>query len=316
MNLDEDQGVVDAPVLDDAAVTPPTDMPANPLTENTENEAQEGEKLDLENIEVEPDPEPVIEPPKFWSEKAKDVWDKLPPEAAAEIAKRETEQAGYIARKEAEAQQAKQSALIEAREALANTLYENAWTLEQLAPPPRLNNPDRSWLFSNDPGLIAQYQQLKAIDDDLIAEHQTVMQQVQQMRHQAKVMEEAETAQTAQAETEAILEAFPVLANPQSEEATSLLNGLTKVALELGYERGALVDANANDLKAISTAKTWKEKADKWDKAQANAKMAWARKHKTPASVSPNGQQQGPATSVADAEMSRLKAAYPTTFQR
>jgi hypothetical protein len=321
MNLDENQGVDGVSVSDDTSVAAPIDANGEDVISEEAEKAFDPDSIELEEADIEKEEEPDIPLPKFWKEDKKDAWAALPKSAKEEVARQIAESASYATRKETEAKHARADAYKEAQTAYVQELQANAWTLEQLFPPPQVVQPDQSLLYG-DANEQALYHRQKAQADAMMDSHQQVGSRIADMRAQAQAIETAHEQQERQATAQEIIEIFPELADGQSEAAQGLLNRLENAALKAGYPREILSDAGPADFKAfkyvadlIDENAKLKADSDKLNELRNKAKMKFARSFKkTPGQVPGQSSQSNGAE--GDPNLERQKALYPSLFGR
>jgi hypothetical protein len=298
---DESEAVVDLTTADD--------------TNGEQGAAEEGEEkpeTDPEAVEVEPEEVEPVPPPQWWSDEDKAKWADTPKDIQDVVLRREQERDAHINKIGAKAKHAEKDAYEKASGEYATELARNAWLVEQMFPAPQVEQPDMALLYGSLEEQ-AEYHRQKARSDQLLAQHSQVQQTVMSMRAEAQATIDALKSQDRQAEFSAIVDAFPVLADVNSEPAKALLSNLTQTAAELGYSAETLIEATSTDFKAIETAAKWKAGYDKWEKAQKDAKMKHARLFKTPAAI---GGSNKVSPKGGNPETQMLKELYPTNFNR
>lgn len=217
-----------------------------------------GEEVEGDTGEQEGEPdEPAIAAPASLTADEKAAFAQLPPEAQEFVSSLETrrnQNVQEVTTKAAEAQrraeEAEQQADIKARQVYAQQLKQFA---DALAP----QMPDRSQ-YSDMPtfnAAMARYEQA-------MANHQTLVEEVEGMQTEATAQEEQAFIQQRDREMMAI----PEIANPETRQA--YIERAMSVADELGYDKAELVKGmTASDFKALAKVADLKEKADKYDAA-------------------------------------------------
>lgn len=208
------------------------------------------------------EPDTAIDPPSSWDKEAKGLFSQLPPELQTVVADREAQRDKQVfaaseraaeAQRQATAQVAAQTA--EAQQFFAQQLesFANAY----LPPEP---NP-------------AHYQDMQSYGlakerwNQDRAQHQQLMQQVQGIRSQAEQQAQADQIAMLQADAQRVMVELPEL----SDQAAygKLVQELTPIAKELGYDDQRISQAWPSDVLAMKKVANYKSKADKWDALQA-----------------------------------------------
>lgn len=296
-HLDEDEETEGEEPTEDEDSEPETDEDAE--TDEDEEEADE-EGEDEEDGEDEPE-SPAIDPPASLTAEEKAQWAQLPQEAQ-QFAK------AFASRRDSEVQQGLEKARTAQQESertaagrVAEAERLHAEQLAQIASAYAPREPDHRLIDQNPQAYMAQ----KARYDAAKAQHDEFMQQVQAFHHGATQQQEQLEQQAMQQMWADVKAELPEAADPQ--QWTELMSNLTPLAVELGYPKELLPDANPQDIRAIKRASEWKAKADKWDALQTR-KMSKVRSAKGK-SAKPNAAQplgSGKARAKAKAQ-ARLK---------
>jgi hypothetical protein len=228
--------------------------PADPEAEQPEAEAE-----DETDIEEEADDLPPIDAPVSWDAEAKEKFAELPRDVQEYVAKREGERERFVQSKSQEAARAKQEALQQATNELAQIEQAYSQHFQQLAEnlQPQRPNPV---LLQHDP--VAFYAQ-QAAYEEAVAQQRQLQQRSHEYAQQAQArQQQLEQAQMAE-EHRIIVEQFPEYADPTM--GPKLQQELSAVARELGYPPELIAQARAADIIAMKKVADLKAKADKYD---------------------------------------------------
>jgi hypothetical protein len=233
-----------------------------PDEQNTGTEPEQGEdqsEPDQQQDEIEP--EAAIDAPVSWNKEAKEKFAQLPPDMQTFLAQQDAQRNRQVQDVTTRAKEAQHQAAAEAAQQVANSQQLYAQQLEMVAAsflPPEPNP--------------AQFQDMQSFAhakfqyDQAHAQHQQLMQHAQQIRSQA----DQQTQQYAQ---EAILrDARNVALDlPEVRDATAyqqLVQDLTPIARELGYDDQRIAQAWPSDVLAMRRVAEYKADAQKWRQLQ------------------------------------------------
>jgi hypothetical protein len=227
--------------------------------EGDEPEAEDGDTEDEQDDEPEA---PAIEPPASLTADEKAAFAQLPPEAQRlmnDVEARRNTQVQQATTKAAEAQREAQAS---AAQAAAATKADYAQRFAAFASVYAPQAPDPRLAEVNPQAYIAQEAQYRAAS----AQHNDIVQQIQAMKAEADQHFQAQEAEWTQAQI-AELSKVAEWANPETRPA--FYARLSPVGEALGYSAEDMAQAGAADILALKTAADWKDKAAKWDAAQA-----------------------------------------------
>jgi hypothetical protein len=287
------EAVADAPVLDDAngATADQTNAPLDPASMYPEDakepdagdepEQSDDEPVDDDQTDEVDEPEAAIDPPVSWDKEAKAKFAQLPPDMQAFLAEQDAHrnrQVTDVTTRAAEAQRQAQAEL-QANVAESQQYYAQQVELvaQQFLPPepnPAQFQDMQSYLYAKD-----QYGQA-------LAQHQQLMQHASQIRSQAEQQLQQQQIQMLQQDAKRVSIELPEL-NDQTQYQ-QLVQDLTPIAKELGYDDERIAQAWPSDILAMKRVKGWKDKASKWDSLQAR-KMEGVRSAKALPKVSAPG---------------------------
>lgn len=287
----DDVRELDMDNMDDAAQALADVMNNETLPEDDEPEAEadddadEGEEDGQD--EGEPD-EPAIAPPASLTAEEKERFLALPQEAQEVIAEVEARRNKDVQEGLSKARTAQQQAEAIAAETQATAKQE---ALEQihrfaLAYAPQAPDPQLAY---QDP---YAYNQQKAIYDAEFGQHQQLLHQIQnEYAGVSSTIAKAEQ-EALQADAMACLDELPELRD--ATQVNALLERLTPIAKELGYDDKRIAQAMPSDIRAMKRAADWKAKAAKYDELQ-RTKMTAVRSAKTATPGVPQSRNAGKA---------------------
>lgn len=309
-----DTAVADAPVVEqtNGATADQTNAPIDPASlypedarEESQDPGDEPEQADEQPVDEDPtddedEPEAAIDPPVSWDKEAKEKFAKLPPDMQAFLAEQDAHrnrQVTDVTTRAAEAQRQAQADL-EARVAESQQYYAQQVELvaQQFLPPepnPAQYQDMQSYLLAKD-----QYGQA-------LAQHQQLMQHAAQIRSQAEQQAQQQQQQMILQDARRVSVELPELTDQTAY--SQLVQDLTPIAKELGYDDERIAQAWPSDILAMKRVKGWKDKASKWDSLQAR-KMEGVRAAKTLPKVSAPG-AAGAAAKAANVPIA--KQLYP-----
>lgn len=254
--------------------------------ENTLQQEQDDVDSNSEVTEVEA--ETPIDPPVSWNKEAKERFSQLPPDMQVFVSEQEAHRNRQVTEVTTRAAEAQREAQAQVAAQQAETQQYFAQQLEAVANaylPPEPNPAH----FQD----MQSYGLAKEQWGQNVAQHQQLMQHAQGLRQQA------EQVATQMQQQELVKDARRVMADlPELQDTTqyqTLVQELTPIAKELGYDDERIAQAWPSDVLAMKRVAAYKSKAEKWDKLQAQ-KMASVRQAKAmPKVMQPGaggGQQQ------------------------
>lgn len=284
---------------------PLDDVPLDPNEEEEEptEHGDEPEEAEAEP-EAEPEPEaPAIEPPVSWSKEDKAVFQSLPPETQAIIARRETERDKFVQTKAQEAANTRQAVEREALQAIQKLQSAAAEKLQRYAQQFDAQEPDVRLLQTGSEEHRALFYQQEAAYRQNLAQRQAAQQDAQ---HAAQLAEQAEAqanAATAQQEQQLLQTQFPEWFDPV--EGPKLQQNLQSIGLAIGYSPEQMREARATDILALKMTAEWKADSDAYRKLM-QGKMATVRAAKQLPKVTRPGVAQAPGAGRAQAREDAL----------
>ncbi len=309
--------VAEAPVTDGAAtdLNPndpsslyPDDAPREDAEEVNPSGVENTSQEEGEGVEPAPDPEAelveAIDPPVSWDKEAKEKFSQLPPDMQAFVAEQEAhrnKQVQQVTTRAAEAQRQAQEAVAaqtaEAQQYFAQQL--EAVVYANLPPEP---NP-------------AHYQDMQSYGlakeawSQQVNQQRGLLEQAQGMRTQAEQVAQKQQQAALIQDAKRVMVELPELND--SGQYQQLVQDLTPIAKELGYDDERIAQAWPSDVLAMKRVQALKAKADKWDKLQAQ-KMASVRQAK----ALPRVMQPGAAGQAQSKPKSDLEILYPDDVRR
>jgi hypothetical protein len=308
-----DTAVADAPVLDDAngATADQTNAPIDPASMYPEDAREpqdpgdEPEQTDDQPVDEDPiddvdEPEAAIDPPVSWDKEAKAKFAQLPPDMQAFLAEQDAHRNRQVTDVTTRAAEAQRQAQAELQANVAESQQYYAQQVELVAKqflPPEPNPAQYSDMGA--------YQRDRYAYDQAVAQHRQLMQHVQDVRAQSEQQLSQQQQQMIIQDAKRVSIELPEL-NDQTQY-TQLVQDLTPIAKELGYDDERIAQAWPSDILAMKRVKGWKDKASKWDSLQAR-KMEGVRSAKSLPKVSAPG---AAGTAARAAPVPIAKQLYP-----
>lgn len=246
------------------------DIDISDITADTEADVEPGEDADADadvDTEDADDGEPEAEAvpaPTSWSKEDAKVWETLPPEAQAIVARREQERDRFV--REAGRRAAEVKAQVEngAREIVARQAEEHSIALQAYAQRFMPQAPDQRLLYTGNPDDVLAYQRQDAAYRAAAAQQQELQQAIAQAQQQARAAREQAYQEDIRVETERLQEQLPDWFDPSA--GPKLKADLQSIGAELGYPAELMAQASATDIIALKKALDWKAKAEKFDR--------------------------------------------------
>ena len=236
------------------------DLPAE--EEEADDGEEEGEEDEVEPVLVEKAPLPAS-----WSKEDAKVWETLPPDAQAVVARREAERDKYVRKVGFEASQTRQQVETQAREVIAQLHDNHAQALavyaQQFTPQP----PDQRLLYTGNPDDVLTYQRQDAAYRAGADQQQQLHQQIAQVQQQANLARTQAQQAERGSDAQRLKEQLPEWFDPS--EGPKLQTELQSIGAELGYPVELMAEASSTDILALKKAAEWRAKADKLDKLMA-----------------------------------------------
>lgn len=254
--------------------------------EGEDDAAPEGEQPDdAAEADTDDEPEtPAIEPPVSWKAEDKEVFAKLPPEAQAIIAKRESERDKAVQSKATEAAEARRNAAL-AEEAIGHMQTQYAANLQHFLASDMPAEPDEGLLNDDPVEYLRQDRQYR----NALAQRAQAQQQIEAVAsHQAQRATQAEQAERAE-QARILAEHLPEWADPVA--GPKLAADITAFATAHGYAPEQLNQAGATDVMFLHQAMGWKAKAEKFDKTMSEKMTAVRAAKELPKVTRPNAAQ-------------------------
>lgn len=254
-----------------------------PLDDDVEGDEPEAEAESEDNAADEPSE--AIKPPVSLKKEQQAAFKQLAetaPELAKAWAESEAQRNEQVRAKTTEAAEATRNATTRAQAEVAAVARQYAAELEVYAEAFRPAEPDLALLAQNPQAYIQQ----KALFDQMSAQHQALMQQVNAARGQAGNLDQAAIQDKVQAEQARLRTEWPEILDPAKQ--ADLWKGVQATGEAMGFTAETLSNANAAEMLALKTASDWKAKADRWDAFQAS-KMNKVRAAKTLPRVQTSG---------------------------
>lgn len=233
--------------------------------EPEEEEPEEGPVEDQPEIlpeedepEVEADDVPPIKPPASWNTEEQEEFKQLPRALQETLTRRESERERFVQSKSQEAKQAGLAAQQQLVEQVTQAQGHYLQTLQSVLP--ELPEKPPAHLMATDPALYAQ---LMENHENALAWHVHAQEQAQSIQQQQQAARQQLLQHELQATQERLQSDFPEYLDPA--QGPELRTKLGSTALALGYSQDQLAQVNAQDILAIRTATSWKDKADKYD---------------------------------------------------
>ena len=280
------------------------DLPAE--EEGADDGEEEGEEDEVEPVLVEKAPLPAS-----WSKEDAKVWETLPPDAQAVVARREAERDKYVRKVGFEASQTRQQVETQAREVIAQLHDNHAQALavyaQQFTPQP----PDQRLLYTGNPDDVLTYQRQDAAYRAGADQQQQLHQQIQQIQQQANLARTQAQQAERGSDAQRLKEQLPEWFDPS--EGPKLQTELQSIGAELGYPVELMAEASSTDILALKKAAEWKADAEKYRKLM-GSKMEAVRAAKglpkmaRPGVKPPKGQVNATATQKAWDQVKKTKS--------
>jgi len=283
--------------------TLPDEEEADDLEETTEGDEPEEEAASEEDEADEPSG--AIKPPVSLNKEQRAAFEQLA-ETAPELAKAwvesEAQRNEQVRIKTTEAAEATRTATTKAQAEVAAVARQYAAELEVYAEAFRPSEPDLALLAENPQAYLQQ----KALSDQMTAQYQKLMQQVQAVRGQAGQFDQAALQDRVQAEQARLRSEWPDILDPAKQ--SDLWKGIQATGEAMGFTPNTLSNANATEMLALKAASEWKDKADRWDAFQAS-KMTKVRAAKNlPRTQTPGTAPTRAVTGQAKADLAWQRA--------
>lgn len=295
-------------ILELAGIEPDKPEEEEPTGDPTE-EGEEGDEPtdesedETEGEEDEPaEPAEVIKPPVSLNKDQKTAFAQLAeaqPELAKVWAESEAQRNREVQIKTTEAAEATRNATTAAQAEVAQIQRAAAAELEVYAQAFIPTEPDISLLAENP----TAYAQEVALNRQMAAQYQTMMQRVSELRGGADNLDQAQRGADIASNQAVLKDAWPEILDPSQQ--AELWKGLVETGTDLGFTPDLLNQANANEMLAIRKAGEWKSKAAQWDAYQAR-KMANVRAAKE----LPKAAKPGVAPSRQTSKAAKTDAAW------
>jgi hypothetical protein len=246
------------------------------------------------------EPEAAIDPPVSWDKEAKAKFAQLPPDMQAFLAEQDAHRNRQVTDVTTRAAEAQRQAQAELQANVAESQQYYAQQVELVAKqflPPEPNPAQYSDMGA--------YQRDRYAYDQAVAQHRQLMQHVQDVRAQSEQQLSQQQQQMIIQDAKRVSIELPEL-NDQTQY-TQLVQDLTPIAKELGYDDERIAQAWPSDILAMKRVKGWKDKASKWDSLQAR-KMEGVRSAKSLPKVSAPG---AAGTAARAAPVPIAKQLYP-----
>ena len=308
----QDAGPVDAPaetVSDQEAMRnalfPQGEEQSEPepeVEQEIEVEADEGEEPDLDEADLEDDeegePETATAAPVSLTAEEKETFGQLPEEAQSFVSALEARRNADVTKVTTKAANAQREAEANAAQAVLEAKQVHAAQLKAFVANFVPQEPDPAILESNP----IEYVKLKAQYDAQIGHFQQLENQIEGIGTEATQESEAAFYKS---RDEALMQ-IPEIANEDTRQEYLDRVFNPEFIGELGYEQAELSKiADADDVKRLNTIAGWREKAAKYDAANAR-KMKRVRQGKN-RSTKPGVAQQSSSTNGYDKSVARLK---------
>lgn len=228
-----------------------------------EVEQTEEEVADEETETGEPEVE-AVPAPNSWSKEDAKVWETLPPEAQAVVARREQERDRFVREAGRKAAETKTQVENQAREILAQQAEDHSIALQAYAQQFQPQAPDQRLLYTGNPDDVLTYQRQDAAYRAAASQQQQLQQAIAQAQQQARAAREQVSAEDIRVETERLQEQLPDWFDPSA--GPKLKAELQSIGAELGYPAELMAQAGATDIIALNKAREWKVKAEKLDR--------------------------------------------------
>lgn len=253
--------------------------------QDDEPDTDDGDEGDTEGDEPE---EPAIDAPASLTADEKERFQALPKEAQEMIAEVEARRNKDVQEGLSKARLAQQSAERKAAETTTQARIEALQEMQRFALSYAPQAPDPNLAYS-DP---QAYMQQQAIYQAENAQHQQLMQQIHAEYQQHQQQLQAAEQEALQADIRACADELPEMRDQQ--QWTQLVDRLTPIAKELGYDDERIAMALPSDILAMKRVADWKAKAVKYDELS-RTKMAAVRSHKSAKPGVANSERNGKA---------------------